>query len=219
MTKRLPGRPKKQDKEDRRDLILNSAIRLFAENGFEAVRIKDVATESGIATSLIHHYFCNRDGLRAACRDYVILEIQNALLNLDDALTEHKGDGGTTSPDALLDTLGTVLRHSFGQRTYLIRFLAITFMEGRPETRALFQDYFATFHKITERMAASGHLRKDIDPTWVTMYGVYVQLGTAFLFDVLNAHESGDPYDPETSRSRTEAFIKIAKAGIFKPIG
>lgn len=215
MTRRKPGRPGKQDQEDRRRTIIESAVKLFAENGFEAVRIKDVATASNVASSLVHHHYGNREGLRAACREYVILEIRKALTILDGMLVDLERSGAVNNPDELLDTLGAVLRDGFGQRSYLIRFLAITFMEGRPETRALFQDYFLIFHKITERMGASGHLRDDVDNIWITMFGVYAQLGTAFLFDVLSAQSSEDPYDPAVSQLRTEAFIKIAKSGVL----
>ncbi len=50
-------------KEEKREAILNAAIRVFAEKGFHHSRISDVAKEAGVAEGTIYLYFKNKDHL------------------------------------------------------------------------------------------------------------------------------------------------------------
>ncbi len=48
---------------DKRELIMNAAIRAFARNGYHQSRIVDVAQEAGVAAGTIYLYFKNKDDL------------------------------------------------------------------------------------------------------------------------------------------------------------
>lgn len=48
---------------DTRAEILAAARRLFAEEGFESVSMRRIASEAGVDPSLIHHYFGSKDDL------------------------------------------------------------------------------------------------------------------------------------------------------------
>lgn len=50
-------------KEQKRDAILDAAIRVFAERGFHGSRISDVAKEAGVAEGTIYLYFKSKDDL------------------------------------------------------------------------------------------------------------------------------------------------------------
>jgi AcrR family transcriptional regulator len=50
----------------RRRQLLQVALRLFAERGWENTTIRDVANEAGVAQGLIYHYFDNKMGLLRA---------------------------------------------------------------------------------------------------------------------------------------------------------
>ena len=53
--------------EDRREQILEAAVRVFAQKGFDKATNKDIAQEAGITAGLIYHYFKSKeDLLRAA---------------------------------------------------------------------------------------------------------------------------------------------------------
>ena len=210
--KRPRGRPSKQATADLKSAILDGAIRLFAERGFEAVYIKDIARTTGVAPSLVHHHFGTREGLRSACRDYVIVQIRETLADYENMVP----DDGTTD---LISMYGTAVRAGLGDRPHLLRFLAVTLMEPHEDSRALFQDYYDIFHKLTTRSVASGFLRDDVDPRWLTLHAIYLQLGTAFLYDTL-AHSFGeDPYSSAESTERTKAFGEIAKDGVLRQKG
>lgn len=50
-------------RETRRRAILESAVRVFAENGFFAARIRDIAAGAGVAEGTIYLYFDGKDDL------------------------------------------------------------------------------------------------------------------------------------------------------------
>jgi len=52
--------------EDRREQIMDAAMRVFAEKGFMRATNKDIALEAGITTGLIYHYFESKEALLKA---------------------------------------------------------------------------------------------------------------------------------------------------------
>jgi TetR/AcrR family fatty acid metabolism transcriptional regulator len=49
------------DGVDKRRLILDAAIRVFARKGFHHCRVSDVADEAGVAYGLVYHYFDSKE--------------------------------------------------------------------------------------------------------------------------------------------------------------
>lgn len=52
--------------EDRREQIIDAAVRVFAQKGFDKATNKDIAHEAGITAGLIYHYFKNKEELLKA---------------------------------------------------------------------------------------------------------------------------------------------------------
>jgi AcrR family transcriptional regulator len=52
--------------EDRREQIIDAAMRVFAEKGFDKATNKDIANEAGITAGLIYHYFKSKEDLLRA---------------------------------------------------------------------------------------------------------------------------------------------------------
>jgi TetR/AcrR family fatty acid metabolism transcriptional regulator len=48
---------------DRRRQILEAAVKVFADKGFHASRVGDIAEEAGIAYGLVYHYFSSKEDL------------------------------------------------------------------------------------------------------------------------------------------------------------
>ena len=46
---------------DKRRVILDAAIRVFARQGFHNCRVSDIAGEAGVAYGLVYHYFDSKD--------------------------------------------------------------------------------------------------------------------------------------------------------------
>ena len=52
--------------EDRREQIIDAAMRVFSQKGFIRATNKDIAREAGITPGLIYHYFENKEALLKA---------------------------------------------------------------------------------------------------------------------------------------------------------
>ena len=46
---------------DKRRVILDAAVRVFAREGFHTCRVSDIADEAGVAYGLVYHYFKSKD--------------------------------------------------------------------------------------------------------------------------------------------------------------
>jgi AcrR family transcriptional regulator len=49
--------------EDKRRLILDAAVRVFARKGYHTSRVADIAEEAGVAHGLLYHYFRSKEEL------------------------------------------------------------------------------------------------------------------------------------------------------------
>ncbi|MFN3633241.1 helix-turn-helix domain-containing protein, partial [Exiguobacterium profundum] len=57
---------RQQNKEERVQLIIQEAERLFIENGFEKVQMQDIADAAGIGVATLFRYFPKKDQLIVA---------------------------------------------------------------------------------------------------------------------------------------------------------
>jgi TetR/AcrR family transcriptional regulator, fatty acid metabolism regulator protein len=46
---------------EKRQVILEAAVRVFARQGFHTCRVSDIADEAGVAYGLVYHYFSSKD--------------------------------------------------------------------------------------------------------------------------------------------------------------
>src|SRR3954470_2769029 len=73
--------------EEKRRLILDAAVRVFAHKGFHTSRVGDIAEEAGVAHGLLYHYFSSKDEVL----DTIFREHWTALLDRVHA-AEQSGD-------------------------------------------------------------------------------------------------------------------------------
>jgi AcrR family transcriptional regulator len=59
--------PRRQQAEERREQILDAALRVFSEKGYAGASIRDIAREVGVTEGLLYHYFESKDQLMQAC--------------------------------------------------------------------------------------------------------------------------------------------------------
>src|SRR4051812_49702654 len=63
---------------EKRRLILDAAVRVFARQGFHTCRVSDIADERGVAYGLVYHYSRSKDEVL----DTLFLERWNVLLEV-----------------------------------------------------------------------------------------------------------------------------------------
>ncbi len=76
-------------KEKKRNLIMDHALRLFAENGFQATRIDQIAKHCGVSKGLIYNYFASKEELLKEIINRSLTEVYQYFdINRDGYLTE-----------------------------------------------------------------------------------------------------------------------------------
>ena len=190
-------------------LILDMAKRLFAEHGFDAVSINQIARRSGVSKANVFHHFGSKDALylavlRSACEDTV-----GSL-----AQTRQSGNAGVDLWTFFSSQLAAMLENQASARLILREIMESK--DGREQTLAeqVFADYFTRLVRIISDGQAQGLLRSDFDPALLA----YLMLGAnVFFFENhgITAHlaEGGFARDPSRySRDVFELLLRGARA-------
>jgi TetR/AcrR family transcriptional regulator, fatty acid metabolism regulator protein len=152
--------------EEKRRLILDAAVRVFARSGFHTSRVGDIAEEAGVAHGLLYHYFSSKDEVLET-----IFREQWAVLVERIAAIEESGESAT---DQLRHVAAIVLRN-WRHQPDVIRVL-VREIARSPEVQERIGELvkpIVAVRRIIERGQASGELRADLHPQFaaVAFYG------------------------------------------------
>lgn len=144
--------------------LLDAAEREFAQRGFAGARLKDIASSAGVQTTLIHHYFSDKQGLYRAVLDRALAPTQTESWNL---LRVHRDF------EALVRGFVTMLIRFYAKHRQLLAILrheAVTGSEVLPEIlRERLSPVAAAVTQMIRDMQARGEIRSDIAPTDVVV--------------------------------------------------
>ena len=175
---------------DKRRVILDAAVKVFAREGFYGCRVADIADEAGVAYGLVYHYFRSKDEIL----DTLFLERWDLMLeeiarvDAEPAPAREKlaaiagfiVDSYRYDPDLMKVIIVDVTRaaNSFG----------LSHLEKIREAYGLIGG-------IVESAQPRGELRNDITPTFAAMafYGAVEQVLSGWIFDILP--EAAEDYD------------------------
>ncbi|MFR9777480.1 TetR/AcrR family transcriptional regulator [Micromonospora sp. MS34] len=141
MPRRRPGRPRRDDQRPTRGLVLAAATTLFAERGFDAVSLRDVAAAAGVDVATVAHHTGTKAQLYDACFARVFTAEQQVL----HAAGERARDALAAGPGAALRALHELVD------------VFVDFLEDRPETTALWLRRWLEPHRhgeLDQRYAA-----------------------------------------------------------------
>jgi len=177
------GRAPKLDPAARKQAILDAALSVFAEGGFEAARLDDVAARAGVAKGTLYLYFKDKETL-----------FEEVVRNSASPILERIGTLAT-APDAPFDMVLKALYSVFEMevlgtnRKLLIRLIIA---EG-PRFPRIAEFYYRNvvgqilplIKKIAERAAARGELANDAVARFPQL--IAAPLLTAVIWDALFA--------------------------------
>ncbi len=152
------------DPEATRTAILDAAERLFAEAGFSATSMSNIAEASGVTKSLIHHHFQSKQKLwrdvkyRRFARDYAGVQ-----MNL---LTNPPGGDAVGMMRASIGEYFRFLRNN----PRFVRLISWIIMEGRTELeqeRGPDEELIHIGEQRLREAQARGEVRADIEPPFV----------------------------------------------------
>jgi AcrR family transcriptional regulator len=171
---------------DKRRLILEAAVRVFARQGFHTCRVSDIADEAGVAYGLVYHYFHSKDQIL----DTLFSERWEVLLR---AIRET--DGQDIPAEDKLGAIADFIVESYRHDPELMQVIIVEVTRaastfGRTHLAAI-REAFDAIADIVRKAQAGGEFRPDITPdiAALTFYGAIEQVLTGWIFSVLPASE------------------------------
>ncbi len=87
-TRRLRGRPADKDAGAFREDILNSAELLFAQQGFSATSVREIAFKVGVTPAMVHYYFGNKLQLLRNVLDRTLQPLAQAMAHMRETASD-----------------------------------------------------------------------------------------------------------------------------------
>jgi TetR/AcrR family transcriptional regulator, fatty acid metabolism regulator protein len=175
---------------DKRRVILDAAVRVFARQGFNGCRVSDIADEAGVAYGLVYHYFRSKDEVL----DTLFLERWNVLL---DAIRET--DRQDISPREKLYAIASFIVDSYRHDPELMKVIIVEVTRAANsfgQTHlAKIREAYELIANIVEKAQEEGAFKDTITPQFAAMafYGAIEQVLTGWIFELLP--QSDDEYE------------------------
>jgi AcrR family transcriptional regulator len=181
----------------RREQLLDTALAVFADKGFQGATVKDLSAAAGVAPGLMYHYFASKeDLLRAALeRRYFMPELRRLLADAGDRPAAEVLAGVAAGFAAMLDEQPALVRVVFQEALLANPLVAERVERGQREGVAALAAYL-------EARVAAGELRPhDAGAT-----------ARLLLFAVVMAHLTGTAGDAFL-RSAVDTIVRGVSAG------
>ena len=189
---------------DKRRMILDAAMRVFARQGFHTCRVSDIADEAGVAYGLVYHYFSSKDEIL----DTLFLERWNVMLA---AIAE--ADRTQPSPQDKLRAIAGFIVDSYRYEPELMKVIVVEVTRaantfGRTHL-AKIREAYEQIAGIVARAQADGIFRPEITPEFgaLAFYGSIEQVLTRWIFD-------RDPVDDDELEGAKTMIVETICRGL-----
>ena len=171
---------------DRRQQILDAAVRVFARQGFHTCRVSDIADEAGVAYGLVYHYFQSKERVL----DTLFLERWSILLDAIKGI----GDGPGTAREKL-EAITAFIVDSYSHDPELMKVIIVEVTRaansfGQTHLGEIQQAYQG-IAEIVRLAQGDGSFRSDISAEFAALafYGAIEQVLTGWIFGLLETGE------------------------------
>ncbi len=167
---------------DKRRLILDAGVRVFARRGFHHCRVSDVADEAGVAYGLVYHYFDSKEEIL----NTLFLERWQIML---DAIAEI--DASERDVREKLHAVAGFIIESYRHDPDLMKVIIVEVTRAANSFGALhlekIREAYSGIAGIVESARADGSFKPGIPAEFAAMcfYGAIEQLLTAWIFEVM----------------------------------
>lgn len=153
---------------DKRKLILDAAIRVFADHGYHGARVGDIAEDAGVAHGLLYHYFSSKEEVLRT----IFAENWGELISRFRAVEESAEPAGKKL-EGIAKILLRTWRNDPALVTVMVREVARSeHLQGQVvEVR----EAFAILERVIAEGQASGEFRRDVDArfaSWIVYGGL-----------------------------------------------
>jgi TetR/AcrR family transcriptional regulator, regulator of cefoperazone and chloramphenicol sensitivity len=185
--------------------LILAGLKLFAEKGFAAASVRDLAAEAGVSLGLVRAHFGSKDGLRRAVDRHAL----KAVRELYDTVLE------TDSPVSL-DSAVRVAVAWVAQNRSVMTYVRTALFERTPGSQALFDQLFRQMRHFVDAAADRGSLQTGVDRDMAAIYLIYDFVGPALLAPFVGKIYDQAPFHASSVARRNEFFSRLFTRGIFK---
>ena len=141
---------------EKRKLILDAAIRVFADRGYHGARVGDIAEHAGVAHGLLYHYFASKDDVLRA----IFTE------NWGELIARFRAVEASDSPaDEKLEGVAKILLRTWRNNPALVTVMVREVARSHQLSDRVdeVREAFAIVQRVIEEGQAAGAFRRDLD--------------------------------------------------------
>jgi AcrR family transcriptional regulator len=191
------------DGVDKRRLILDAAIRVFARKGFHHCRVSDVADEAGVAYGLVYHYFDSKEEIL----NRLFTERWQLMLDAIVAIDERQDVPAREK----LYMVASFIIDSYRYEPDLMKVIIVEVTRAANTFGRLhlpkIREAYDLIARIVDNAQRDGSFKSDISADFAAMcfYGAIEQLLSAWIFELVP--------DTEEEFERAKALVVEAICG------
>jgi TetR/AcrR family fatty acid metabolism transcriptional regulator len=187
---------------EKRQLLLDAAVRVFAEKGYHAARVGDIADEAGVAYGLLYHYFRSKDEVL----ETIFRTTWSNMLGTVESISETGGP----ARDQLRKVTEVILR-TWRRDPDLVRVL-VREVTRSPQLQRQVDEISAALRSlqaIIERGQEAGEFRADVDARLASFvwYGALEEVLTGWVLGRL-------PDDDDAIADAERAVVNVVADGL-----
>jgi AcrR family transcriptional regulator len=189
---------------DKRRVILDAAVHVFARQGFHTCRVADIADEAQVAYGLVYHYFSSKEQIL----DTLFAERWALMI---DAIAEI--DAQPLTPREKLGAIADFIIDSYRYDPDLMKVIVVEVTRaantfGQTHLGEI-RNAYRRVADIVERAQEDGIFRSEIDPAFAALafYGLIEQVLTSWIFEA-------EPVDAEEFERAKMLIVETIGRGL-----
>jgi AcrR family transcriptional regulator len=173
--------PRPDVSEERKDQIIEAAIRIFAQKGFYETRMDDIVAESGLSKGTLYWYFKSKDDVIAAILEHFF------------GFELHEIEEALAREDRISDQLMLLMRRAAAELQHMAEIIPITLdfysaAAHKKQVQISLKNYFVAYRKLLVGLIQRGLDRGEfrlVDPeeTAIAIGALYEGLITLWVID------------------------------------
>ncbi len=206
MSAEPPSNGRSKAQADKRRMILDAAVRVFARQGFHACRVSDIADEAGVAYGLVYHYFASKEEVL----DTLFLERWDVMLEMI-----REVDARPIPVREKLEEIVSFIVDSYRHDPDMMKVIIVEVTRAANSFGRTHIEHIRTAYdligEIVAKAQVDGVFKPEIEPRFAAMafYGVIEQLLTGWIFGLL-------PQDNEDFESAKWSVLETVYGGLEK---
>ena len=193
-----------RDTRNRRVEIVEAAMALFAEQGFDGTSMREIAKSSRVSLGLVTQFFGTKDALHQAVDDFVLMEFSDRIGALPD---EHN----------FLETGYREVVKFISQHQNQYRYIRRALVEDSPGSTPFFRRYHQLQIDVVRRAKRLGGMADDVDETWAAFILIFLALGPMFCMNQIESIIGKSVFDIKLIEHRNKIYARLLQRGFGTP--